>query len=115
MFPRLWERAVAFFHHLLLAAFHEAERRADAEIAQRFETRSANSGMPLPGPEKQAQQGMALPSQQSVAETQPPTHSTQVAIPPLPPLPTVPVPDHNGSAAQTRRPRGRPRKEPPPC
>jgi hypothetical protein len=108
MFPRLWERAVAFFQRLLLAAFEEAERKADAMIAQRFETHgqaTAPQSTSLPAP---AQPNLALPQQPTTAPA---------LLPPQPPMPaaTDAGAPQASPATPPRRPRGRPRKEQPPC
>ena len=43
MFPRWRERAVAYFTQALMSAYEEAERRAEATIAQRIETHLTGS------------------------------------------------------------------------
>jgi hypothetical protein len=120
MFPRIWERAVAFFERILLAAFAEAERRADATIAQRFENpgqSTAPAAAPLSPP---AQPQLPLPHQPpSLPVPLPPQQvpAAPVLLPPHPPTPaTVDAGAPQASpATPPRRPRGRPRKEQPPC
>lgn len=118
MFPRLWQRAVAYFERLLFAAFEEAERRVDATIAQQFEF--PGPGTPLPSVNPPSQQP-SLPAPQS--DFAPFPASQSLALPPLPAVPPVAAPHPEPGTSQSgtgqpdtgqpvRRPRGRPRKEP---
>jgi len=107
MFPRFWERAVAYFSQMMLAAFSEAERRTDAVIAQRFEfPGGAAAGQPLD----------AVGPPPPLPPVQPPgiaAPGTPVALPHIPP-PAIPPALGHGQKPPPR-PRGRPRKEPPKC
>lgn len=112
MFPRLWERAVVYFQHFLVTAYQEAERRAEATIAQRLESSGAGTADVSLAPPTHP--GLPLPP--ATPPTPDPPATAPVLLPPVPPLPAV-----SGEAAPAapalppRRPRGRPRKEPPTC
>lgn len=109
MFRAAYERLVDYYYRLNLAAFEEAGRRADAEIARRLEDSTA-AALQAHSPPAGELPPAALPSDPS---TTPP-----VCLPPLPPLHPAVAPKAAGD--QPRRPPGRPKgsknkQEPPQC
>lgn len=100
MLRAAYERLVAYYLRLNLAAFEEAGRRADAEIAKRLEDSTAADLQALSPPPA----GELPPAPSSNPSPTPP-----VFLPPLPPL--NPVIAAKDTSDQPRRPRGRPKKE----
>ena len=114
MFPKLWDWLVAYFARFIVAGFQEGARNAEGLIVQQLEAGVLKLGGTPP-----AVPGGSSPSPSVTAA---PTASV-VPVLPVPALPSLTSPSQandllSSAEAQpqpVRRPRGRPRKEPPKC
>jgi hypothetical protein len=111
VFSQIRDRLVAFFTNLFLAAFNEAAGKADTIIGEHLATGTMPGG---------GQAGLKVTMPNLVAfPPQPPLETPTVYVAPVgalqpPQAMTQPDPSSAGEIAP-RRPRGRPRKEPPKC
>jgi hypothetical protein len=105
MFPNLWERVIRYFETFLVAAFREAEQRAEATIAQHLE-----AGSPAGGASFTQQASLPSPAPAGGPST------ATVVLPPVPPLPAaIEAAPPAAPILPPKRPRGRPRKGSPSC
>jgi hypothetical protein len=111
VFSQIRDRLVAFFTNLFIGAFNDAANRAESIIGEHL----ATGTMPGGG---QAGLKVTMPNPVALPAPSPPATPTVYVAPVAalqpPQAITEPAPSSTGEIAP-RRPRGRPRKEPPKC